>query len=71
MNIKVIKEIDVFLKEKYWLTINGEYKQVYDTFEQAQSSALQVVDNIANGYPKCETVAEWVLLPIEKTDIPA
>lgn len=71
MNIKVIKETDIFLKEKYWLQVNGDYKELYETFEQAQRAALQVVENMNNGFPKSETVAEWVLLPVEKNDIPA
>lgn len=70
MNIQIIKEVDVFLKEKYWLKVNGDYKQPYTTFAEAQAVALQVVENMNNGYPKSEVVAEWVLLPIEKNDIP-
>ncbi len=71
MNIQIIKEVDVFLKEKYWLKINGEYKQPYTTFAEAQQVALKVVDNMNDGYPKSAVVAEWVLLPIEKNDIPS
>ena len=70
MNIQIIKEVDVFLKEKYWLKVNGVSKEIYYSFSDAQSAALKVVENMNNDYPKSEVVAEWVLLPIEKNDIP-
>jgi hypothetical protein len=59
MTVQIVKEVDVFLQEKYWLKINGEYKRVYDTLEEAEKAAKVVIANIENGYPKAETVSEW------------
>ena len=70
MNIQIIKETDIFLVEKYWLYVNGDCKEIYYTFDKAQEAALKVVENMNNGFPKRETVAEWVLLPIAKDDLP-
>lgn len=56
MKIEIEKQVDIFLVEKYWIKVNGQYEMSFTTEAEAMAVVQKLEDNYKSGKVKREII---------------